>query len=84
MLTLQFDSYDPVQILSNAGVSTSLSKTPPAEILLTDFLGGVSRVEVSDTKISVDGDGWVASGSAKGEMAPPPLNEFRPVSGVTV
>ncbi|BEJ14774.1 hypothetical protein CspHIS471_0405410 [Cutaneotrichosporon sp. HIS471] len=56
-----FDAYDPAVIRSNAGVSTHLSSKSPRELLLTDFFGGVARVEVSSTS-SPDGDasatGW--------------------------
>ncbi|GMK59324.1 hypothetical protein CspeluHIS016_0703390 [Cutaneotrichosporon spelunceum] len=69
---LLFDAYDPVVIRSNAGVSTHLSPKSPREILLTDFFGGVARVEVS-SRSSPDSEasarGWTpdkADGSRRG------------------
>ncbi|KAK9378002.1 peptidase C13 family-domain-containing protein [Kockiozyma suomiensis] len=49
-LTLQdlFDSYDPAEIHSHAGVRTDLSRRNPAEVPITDFFGNVQAVEIDD------------------------------------
>ena len=47
--TLQdyFNIYDPIKMKSHPGISTELCPTAPADILVTDFLGGVASVEVT-------------------------------------
>lgn len=45
--TSQFDSYDPVRIHSNPGVRTDLFRRPLDSVRITDFLGGVARVELT-------------------------------------
>ncbi|ORX39020.1 peptidase C13 family-domain-containing protein [Kockovaella imperatae] len=54
--TLQdlFDDYDPVKMLSNPGISTELSDVPPAEILVTDFFGGVASVEMTVPSLVIE------------------------------
>lgn len=64
--TLQelFDSYDADAIYSHPGISTHLSRTPPSELLLTDFFGGVAGVEVEEEEeesgnaVPASADGW--------------------------
>ncbi|KAJ7448050.1 peptidase C13 family-domain-containing protein [Mycena latifolia] len=41
-----FDTYDPVKILSDPGVRADLFKRPLDDVRLTDFFGGVARVEI--------------------------------------
>ncbi|KAJ7449506.1 hypothetical protein FB451DRAFT_1287156 [Mycena latifolia] len=41
-----FDIYDPVKILSDPGVRADLFKRPLDDVRLTDFFGGVARVEI--------------------------------------
>jgi len=72
--TLQnfFDTYDPARIHSHPGISTSLSKTAPSDLLVTDFFGGVSKVEVDPRSRSLQlrsqigvGD-WTVSDTEEG------------------
>lgn len=42
-----FNIYDPVKMKSHPGISTELCPTSPADILVTDFLGGVASVELT-------------------------------------
>lgn len=81
MALIQFDDYDPVEILSTPGVSTHLSRTPIDEMLLTDFFGGVAAVEVPEPQGSTPAivptqDGWEAIQVADEPAAPKSL---RPV-----
>jgi len=46
-----FDSFDPQELLSNPGVRTDLLKRPVEEILLTDFFGGSTEVELSNSSV---------------------------------
>jgi hypothetical protein len=39
---------------SHPGIETSLSPTPPEEILITDFFGGVANVEVLPASAELD------------------------------
>ncbi|KAK4056031.1 glycosylphosphatidylinositol anchor biosynthesis [Microbotryomycetes sp. JL221] len=64
-VTLQnlFDTFTYEIIGSTAGVRTDLFKRPLNEVLLTDFFGGVSEVELSeddddDQKVLVDEDAY--------------------------
>ncbi|KAJ2936899.1 hypothetical protein H1R20_g196, partial [Candolleomyces eurysporus] len=41
-----FDTFDPVKINSHPGVRSDLFKRPLEETLITDFFGGVARVDV--------------------------------------
>ncbi|WRT68948.1 uncharacterized protein IL334_005930 [Kwoniella shivajii] len=42
-----FGIYDPSKIHSHPGISTSLSTSPPEDILVTDFFGAVAKIEIS-------------------------------------
>lgn len=44
----QFDTFSYQIIGSNAGVRADLYGRSPSEVLLTDFFGGVSQVELSE------------------------------------
>jgi hypothetical protein len=47
----QFDKYSFDEFHSNAGVRSDLFKRPLDKVLMTDFFGGVSDVEISDPAI---------------------------------
>ncbi|PWO00449.1 hypothetical protein FA09DRAFT_186432 [Tilletiopsis washingtonensis] len=44
-----FNSYDPARIHSDPGVRTDLFRRPLDSVRITDFLGGVSQVELTTT-----------------------------------
>lgn len=69
--TLQnlFDTYDYDKIHSTAGVSSHLSTTPPSEILITDFFGGVAGVEVEQPSTAPEGDVAIGAGWESSEGA---------------
>lgn len=54
VLKPQFNTYDPARIQSHPGISTELSQTPPEEILVTDFFGGVASVEITPKEAELD------------------------------
>jgi phosphatidylinositol glycan class K len=54
VLKPQFNTYDPARIQSHPGISTELSHTPPEEILVTDFFGGVASVEITPKDAELD------------------------------
>lgn len=67
--------------MSDPGVSTHLCRTPPSEILLTDFFGGVAGgVEVTDSQLVIaKGDGWEASSRAVDDDSGTPSDSVRPL-----
>jgi phosphatidylinositol glycan class K len=51
---VQFDAYDFNHIRSHAGVRKDLFRRDPSQVLLTDFFGGVSQVDVVEPEEFVE------------------------------
>ncbi|KAJ7089361.1 peptidase C13 family-domain-containing protein [Mycena belliarum] len=62
-----FDSYDPVKISSDPGVRADLFTRPLDEVRLTDFFGGVARVEVGTSPSSHPLPGSESDGDVAGD-----------------